>query len=406
MKKHLESYASKYKQKSTIENERKMIEARKVRDHIYRQMMSKKKDLVEKAQKRAFNENEHDYAEDVSVRKKTKENNENSEDKIEEGIGRVPGQLYTRAQKCQNCRQKFNTFEAMTEHVKMKKNKFRRRQIPRATFTAKENLFILICKFPGCCYYGASLDQYDQHLVDAHEDSSRKKLVDIYMPYEDEDAVEKKTCEKCNKIFSRAYHLKRHRNICIGPKYMACDICGSSFKTSIDYIEHISNEHIPPSDFVELNSFKEAHDPSRNPSVVGSRLADDVMEARLAKARTYFRTYTKFNTVLTTLDETLSYDNLDSIVTKIKYEQRINGFIKFNLSISVILSKLDESGNKECRFSRVTNSKDYDVTIYTNFDQVVMDAFQNLFMVAENISEEGSGSYIFYGLGINHIKNR
>lgn len=366
-------------------------------------MISKKKDLVEKNRKRAFIESEHDYGEDESVRKKTKENNEDLHAK-EDDIGRVPGQLFTQAQKCQNCQQKFATFEAMSEHVKMKKNKFRKRQIPRATFTEKENLFTLICKFPGCCFHNTSLQKYDKHLEEAHQDSTRRKFVNIYMPYEDAESREKITCEKCNKIFSREYHLKRHRNICIGPKYMSCDICARSFKTSIDYIEHVSSDHEPPSDFVELHSFKEAHDPSRNPAVVGTRLADDVMEARLAKTRTYFKTYTKFNTVLSTLDETLSYKNLKSIVEKLKREQRINGFIKFNISVSVILSKHTENGTKECRFSRVSNSKDYDVTSYTNFDQVVEEAFQNLFMVGENLSEEGSGSY-FLRMNLFMFKN-
>ena len=370
-----------------------MKQARKVRELIYRQMINKKKDIVEKTQKRNFDEKEHDYAEDESLRKKTRKDNEDVTDDTEQSMGRIPGQLFSRARECQNCGLKFASYETMQEHVKMKKNKFQRRQIPRATFTAKENLFILICKWPNCCFYNPSLQEYDRHLEEAHQDFSKKKFVDIYMPYDQDKVKDKVTCERCNKVFSREYHLKRHKNSCVGPKYIACDICGSTFRNSISYIEHVSQNHNPPSDFVELNSFKEAHDPAIDPSIVGSRLADDVLEARLARSRTYYKTYTKFNIALTRIDEALSQKNLDSIIVKLKHEQRINAFIKFNISLAVILSKYNEAGVKESRFSRITNSKDFDVSTYVDFGEAVKMSFLNLYSLAENLQEEGSGRF-------------
>ena len=361
-----------------VSKDRNMKQARKVRELIYKQMISRKKEIVEKTQKRTF-----DYAEDESLRKKTKKDNEDVAYVAEEAVGRIPGQLFSRARECHNCGLKFASYETMQEHVKMKKNKFKRRQIPRATFTAKENLFTLICKFPNCCFYNPSLQEYDNHLEQAHQDFSRKKFVDIYMPYDQDKVKDKVTCERCNKVFSREYHMKRHKNSCVGPKYLACDICGSTFRSSISYIEHVSENHEPPSDFVELNRFKEFHDPAIDPSIVGSRLADDVMEARLARSRTYYKTYTKFNIALTTIEQALSQKNLDSVIAKLKHEQRINGFIKFNMSLAVILSKYNEAGVKESRFSRITNSKDFDVASYVDFAEVAMLSFQNLYSVAD-----------------------
>ena len=388
LKKALERSALRFRQKTSLENERRMKQARKVRELIYKQMLSKKKEIDEKAQKRTF-----DYAEDESLRKKTKKDNEDVANDVEESIGRIPGQLFSRSRQCENCGLKFASYETMQEHVKMKKNMFIRRQIPRATFTAKENLFTMICKWPGCCFHSPSLEEYDAHLEQAHQDFSRKKFVDIYLPYDQDKVKDKLACERCNKVFSREYHMKRHKISCVGPKYLACDICGSTFRSSISYIEHFSQNHSPPSDFVELNSFKEFHDPSVDPSIVGSRLADDVIEARLARSRTYYKTYTKFNIALTTLEEALSLKNLDSIIAKLKHEQRINGFIKFNISLAVILSKYNEAGAKESRFSRISNSKDFDVSSYVDFAEVAKMSFQNLFSVAENLEQEGSGMY-------------
>ena len=118
-----------------------------------------------------------------------------------------------------------------------------------------------------------------------------------------------------------------------------------------------------------------------------------MIEARLARSRTYYKTYTKFNIALTTLEEALSLKNLDSIIAKLKHEQRINGFIKFNISLAVILSKYNEAGAKESRFSRISNSKDFDVSSYVDFAEVAKMSFQNLFSVAENLEQEGSGMY-------------
>ena len=181
----------------------------------------------------------------------------------------------------------------------------------------------------------------------------------------------------------------------MGKKFIICDICGDEFRDSVSYIEHVADVHKPPSSFVELNSFKEGSDPSTNPEIVGQRLADDVLEARLARTKTRFKTYARFYATLTNLDEVLNDENLADITEILKHEKRVNGTIKFFLSAVVILSRVKDDGDKEFRFSRLRSSKDFEIgtssTIKMTVEDHVTISFENLWMVAEHLGEQGSG---------------
>ena len=60
-----------------------------------------------------------------------------------------------------------------------------------------------------------------------------------------EDQYENVQCDKCNKTFTNAAHLKRHVTFMHdAPKKFRCEVCDEAFKTKVMLRNHKSNSHI------------------------------------------------------------------------------------------------------------------------------------------------------------------
>ena len=398
--KRLDILAKKHRKKSDEASQIRLKKLAAIRRKIYKEQISQKKDFLQKKAKRQFSNSIHVYEDDPSIREKAMSEKEiSSQDTNEndaENSARMPGQLFRQKKACKNCGKKFNTYEELFDHIEMKRVRMKRRQVPRSSYVPKIGSYYLICKWPDCCYNTHSLENFNEHMRKKHDDVSRTKMLTVYAPYGTENnADDLHVCDRCNLILSQHKHLLRHKETCVGKKFIICDICGDEFRDSVSYIEHVADVHKPPSSFVELNSFKEGSDPSTNPEIVGQRLADDVLEARLARTKTRFKTYARFYATLTNLDEVLNDENLADITEILKHEKRVNGTIKFFLSAVVILSRVKDDGDKEFRFSRLRSSKDFEIgtssTIKMTVEDHVTISFENLWMVAEHLGEQGSG---------------
>ena len=399
--KRLDILAKNHRKRSDEASRIRLKKLATIRSKIYKDQISQKKDFLQKKVKRQFKNTEHVYDDDPSIRDKAISekgvSSRGANDNDTENSARMPGQLFRQKKACKNCGKIFNTYEELFDHIQMKRVRMKRRQVPRSSYVPKIGSYYLICKWPDCCYNTHSLENFNDHMKKKHDDVSRSKMLTVYAPYGPEHNTDLHVCDRCNLVLSQHRHLVRHKEICVGNKFIICDICGDEFRDSASYIEHVASVHKPPSSFVELNSFRESNDPSTNPEIVGQRLANDVLETRLGRAKTRFKTYARFYASLTNLDEVLNDDNLIEITELLKHEKRVNGTIKFFLSAVIILSRVKDDGNREFRFSRLRSSKDFEISTSTTMKTTVEDhvtlSFENLWMVAEHLGEQGSGTF-------------
>ena len=157
------------------------------------------------------------------------------------------------------CGKVFPSSEHLDFHSKMKREALSKCKMRPDQFKSESHL--LVCKFDGCCYYTAKVEEMGIHLISGSHGSKRKMFIEgevrkennklipsfVYViprgPSEG-DSGGKVTCPSCQKPLSSQSALTRHLNDrCQGQASWSCTFCARQFRDRVMMTSHMQKAH-------------------------------------------------------------------------------------------------------------------------------------------------------------------
>lgn len=385
----LKMYAKRFGKKMNLENKDRLKELAKVRKKIYTNQL--KKERINMQEKRQFQEDIHIYDRDRDIISSTKEASKNLDKNENDSVKYMAGKLLDIQKNCMQCGKQFSTYSSFLEHVKIVQRNQKHYKVPRKGFVSKGEHYRLICKKPDCCFHTQNLKDFDIHMKDKHEVTALATMVDIYQTLGESSTDNMKTCTRCKTIFHDPTTMKRHLITCLGRMYVNCEECNMNFESSLDYIEHFKSIHKPPTTMVRLNEFREKNMSDNKTQLEGKMKITEDRRKRYTQVRTQFQTLSLFSRELTDLAKVLSHDTFMEVKKNLVYELEVNTRLVFYFYAPTIISRLNNDGEKEYRFSRIRSSRNFKIGPHSDIDDVLRQSFENFWSVADYLAEQGSG---------------
>ena len=118
-----------------------------------------------------------------------------------------------------------------------------------------QNLHLLICPIPNCCFSSDDPANMKTHLIQHHRqkafsylDTEKRSLKNLYVIHKHTPDEGTFSCPTCLKVFNNRSNLLRHiKESCKGYGQHACVICARYFRDRAQMRAHMERVHKPPS---------------------------------------------------------------------------------------------------------------------------------------------------------------
>ena len=118
-----------------------------------------------------------------------------------------------------------------------------------------QNLHLLICPIPNCCFSSDDPANMKTHLIQHHRqkalsylDTEKRSLKNVYVIHKHTPEEGTFSCPTCLKVLNNRSNLLRHiKESCKGYGQHACVICARYFRDRAQMRAHMERVHKPPS---------------------------------------------------------------------------------------------------------------------------------------------------------------
>ena len=118
-----------------------------------------------------------------------------------------------------------------------------------------QNLHLLICPIPNCCFSSDDPANMKTHLIQHHRqkafsylDTEKRSLKNVYVIHKHTPDEGTFSCPTCLKVLNNRSNLLRHiKESCKGYGQHACVICARYFRDRAQMRAHMERVHKPPS---------------------------------------------------------------------------------------------------------------------------------------------------------------
>ena len=154
---------------------------------------------------------------------------------------------------CKSCGGRFSSYNALEYHENLKKRALNKTKITMERFS--QNLHLLICPIPNCCFSSDDPANMKTHLIQHHRqkafsylDTEKRSLKNLYVIHKHTPDEGTFSCPTCLKVFNNRSNLLRHiKESCKGYGQHACVICARYFRDRAQMRAHMERVHKPPS---------------------------------------------------------------------------------------------------------------------------------------------------------------
>ena len=154
---------------------------------------------------------------------------------------------------CKSCGGRFSSYNALEYHENLKKRALNKTKIAMERFS--QNLHLLICPIPNCCFSSDDPANMKTHLIQHHRqkafsylDTEKRSLKNLYVIHKHTPDEGTFSCPTCLKVFNNRSNLLRHiKESCKGYGQHACVICARYFRDRAQMRAHMERVHKPPS---------------------------------------------------------------------------------------------------------------------------------------------------------------
>jgi len=154
---------------------------------------------------------------------------------------------------CKSCGGRFSSYNALEYHENLKKRALNKTKIAMERFS--QNLHLLICPIPNCCFSSDDPANMKTHLIQHHRqkafsylDTEKRSLKNVYVIHKHTPDEGTFSCPTCLKVLNNRSNLLRHiKESCKGYGQHACVICARYFRDRAQMRAHMERVHKPPS---------------------------------------------------------------------------------------------------------------------------------------------------------------
>ena len=154
---------------------------------------------------------------------------------------------------CKSCGGRFSSYNALEYHENLKKRALNKTKIAMERFS--QNLHLLICPIPNCCFSSDDPANMKTHLIQHHRqkalsylDTEKRSLKNVYVIHKHTPEEGTFSCPTCLKVLNNRSNLLRHiKESCKGYGQHACVICARYFRDRAQMRAHMERVHKPPS---------------------------------------------------------------------------------------------------------------------------------------------------------------
>ena len=154
---------------------------------------------------------------------------------------------------CKSCGGRFSSYNALEYHENLKKRALNKTKIAMERFS--QNLHLLICPIPNCCFSSDDPANMKTHLIQHHRqkafsylDTEKRSLKNLYVIHKHTPDEGTFSCPTCLKVLNNRSNLLRHiKESCKGYGQHACVICARYFRDRAQMRAHMERVHKPPS---------------------------------------------------------------------------------------------------------------------------------------------------------------
>ena len=154
---------------------------------------------------------------------------------------------------CKSCGGRFSSYNALEYHENLKKRALNKTKIAMERFS--QNLHLLICPIPNCCFSSDDPANMKTHLIQRHRqkafsylDTEKRSLKNVYVIHKHTPEEGTFSCPTCLKVLNNRSNLLRHiKESCKGYGQHACVICARYFRDRAQMRAHMERVHKPPS---------------------------------------------------------------------------------------------------------------------------------------------------------------
>ena len=154
---------------------------------------------------------------------------------------------------CKSCGGRFSSYNALEYHENLKKRALNKTKIAMERFS--QNLHLLICPIPNCCFSSDDPANMKTHLIQRHRqkafsylDTEKRSLKNLYVIHKHTPDEGTFSCPTCLKVLNNRSNLLRHiKESCKGYGQHACVICARYFRDRAQMRAHMERVHKPPS---------------------------------------------------------------------------------------------------------------------------------------------------------------
>ena len=154
---------------------------------------------------------------------------------------------------CKSCGGRFSSYNALEYHENLKKRALNKTKIAMERFS--QNLHLLICPIPNCCFSSDDPANMKTHLIQHHRqkalsylDTEKRTLKNLYVIHKHTPEEGTFSCPTCLKVLNNRSNLLRHiKESCKGYGQHSCVICARYFRDRAQMRSHMERVHKPPS---------------------------------------------------------------------------------------------------------------------------------------------------------------